>query len=181
MRQAGQHLSRPRLILATETDLAAQRWSRSMPSAGGSSQLFHNLKRWWGVTNLWQQSKEALELWMQIPLHGVCLTQMLALRLWKSFPLLDIAPCARGHDHGRGCLASGCAFNLSTSRARGLRRQVGAFRDALPRSGISVWQVLRRVASHASPSNRSVIPLSSLATGEISVGGRRRVLNFRFF
>jgi hypothetical protein len=45
-----------------------------------------------GVTNLWQQSKAALELWMQIRSTAYALTQLLALRLWESFPLLDIAP-----------------------------------------------------------------------------------------
>ncbi len=28
--------------------------------------LFHNLKRWWGANNLWQQERIVLELWMQI-------------------------------------------------------------------------------------------------------------------
>ncbi|NOV29336.1 hypothetical protein [Methylomonas sp. ZR1] len=28
--------------------------------------LFHNLKRSWGISNLWQQSRTALETWMQI-------------------------------------------------------------------------------------------------------------------
>ena len=96
MRQADNSWSRPRLILATEIDLSpvavveiyAERW--------GIEPLFHNLKRWWGVTNLWQQSKEALELWMQIRCMGYALTQMLALRLWESFPLIDIAPWRKG-------------------------------------------------------------------------------------
>ncbi|MEI8574158.1 transposase [Methylomonas sp. EFPC1] len=26
--------------------------------------LFHNLKRSWGISNLWQQSRTALETWM---------------------------------------------------------------------------------------------------------------------
>jgi hypothetical protein len=38
--------------------LYARRW--------GIEPLFHNLKRWWGISNLWQQSRTALELWMQI-------------------------------------------------------------------------------------------------------------------
>ncbi len=32
----------------------------------GIEPLFHNLQRWWGGANLWQPSKQALELWMQI-------------------------------------------------------------------------------------------------------------------
>jgi hypothetical protein len=58
--------------------------------------LFHNLKRWWGVANLWQQSKAALELWMQIRSAAYALTQLLALQLWQSFPLMAIAPWRKG-------------------------------------------------------------------------------------
>jgi hypothetical protein len=32
----------------------------------GIESLFHNLKRWWGMNNLWQQKHIVLELWMQI-------------------------------------------------------------------------------------------------------------------
>ena len=88
--------SRPRLILATETDLSAQAVVEIYAQRWGIEPLFHNLKRWWGVTNLWQQSKEALELWMQIRSTAYALTQLLALRLWESFPLIDIAPWRKG-------------------------------------------------------------------------------------
>jgi hypothetical protein len=96
MRQADNSWSRPRLILATETDLSALAVVEIYAERWGIEPLFHNLKRWWGVTNLWQQSKEALELWMQIRCMGYALTQMLALRLWESFPLIDIAPWRKG-------------------------------------------------------------------------------------
>ena len=88
--------SRPRLILATETDLSARAVVEIYAERWGIEPLFHNLKRWWGVTNLWQQSKEALELWMQIRSTAYALTQLLALRLWKSFPLIEIAPWRKG-------------------------------------------------------------------------------------
>ncbi|MER2624910.1 MAG: hypothetical protein ABTS22_13355, partial [Accumulibacter sp.] len=42
--------------------------------------------------NLWQQSKAALELWMQIRSMAYALAQLLALQLWQSFPLMAIAP-----------------------------------------------------------------------------------------
>jgi hypothetical protein len=83
---------RPRLILTTETDLSTQEVLEIYAERWGIEPLFRNLKRWWGVTNLWQQSKSALELWMQIRSIAYALTQMLALRLWESFPLLEIAP-----------------------------------------------------------------------------------------
>jgi DDE superfamily endonuclease len=88
--------SRPRLILATETNLSAQDVVEIYAMRWGIEPLFHNLKRWWGVTNLWQQSKEALELWMQIRSTAYALTQLLALKLWASFPLMEMAPWRKG-------------------------------------------------------------------------------------
>ena len=96
MRQADNTWSRPRLILATETNLSARSVVEIYAERWGIESLFHNLKRWWGVTNLWQQSKPALELWMQIRSTAYALTQLLALRLWESFPLMDIAPWRKG-------------------------------------------------------------------------------------
>jgi hypothetical protein len=88
--------SRPRLILATETDLSAPQVVEIYAERWGIEPLFHNLKRWWGVANLWQQSKAALELWMQIRSTAYALTQLLALQLWESFPLMAIAPWRKG-------------------------------------------------------------------------------------
>lgn len=96
MRQPDNTWSRPRLILATETDLSAHAVVEIYAERWGIEPLFHNLKRWWGVANLWQQSKAALELWMQIRSTAYALTQLLALRLWASFPLMDIAPWRKG-------------------------------------------------------------------------------------
>jgi hypothetical protein len=92
MRQPDHTWSRPRLILATETTLSAQAVVQIYAERWAIEPLFHNLKRWWGMSNLWQQSKAALELWMQIRSTAYALTQLLALRLWESFPLMDIAP-----------------------------------------------------------------------------------------
>ena len=88
--------SRPRLILATETELTGQEVVEIYATRWGIEPLFHNLKRWWGVTNLWQQSKEALELWMQIRCTAYALMQLLALKLWAAFPLMEIAPWRKG-------------------------------------------------------------------------------------
>jgi len=95
-RQPDATWSRPRLILATVTDLSAQAVVEIHAERWGIEPLFHNLKRWWGVTNLWQQSKEALELWMQIRSTAYTLMQLLALRLWASFPLMEVAPWRKG-------------------------------------------------------------------------------------
>lgn len=96
MRKADDTWSHARLILATETDLSAQEVVEIYAQRWGIEPLFHNLKRWWGVTNLWQQSKPALELWMQIRSSAYALTQLLAMRLCGSFPLTDIAPWRKG-------------------------------------------------------------------------------------
>ena len=88
--------SRPRLILATETSLTAQDVVEIYAERWGIEPLFHNLKRWWGVANLWQQSKPLLELWMQIRCTAYALMQLLALKLWGAFPLMEIAPWRKG-------------------------------------------------------------------------------------
>jgi DDE superfamily endonuclease len=96
MRQSDNTWSRPRLLLATETELSAQQVVEIYAERWGIEPLFHNLKRWWGVTNLWQQSKAALELWMQIRSTAYALMQLLALQLWEPFPLMAIAPWRKG-------------------------------------------------------------------------------------
>ena len=96
MRKSDNTWSDPRLILATETHLWAQGVVEIYAQRWGIEALFHNLKRWWGVTNLWQHSKPSLELWMQIRSTAYALTQLLAMCLWGSFPLMDIAPWRRG-------------------------------------------------------------------------------------
>jgi len=113
----------------------AQRW--------GIEPLFHNLKRWWGVSNLWQQSKAALELWMQIRCAAYALTQLLAL-------------AQGGNDH-RGALRPVVANSIyRTSRARGFRPEVGAIRDADARWG-SAFAVLSRssISARSGKSSRS--------------------------
>jgi hypothetical protein len=96
MHQDDNTWSRPRLILATETALSAQAVVEIYAERWGIEPLFHNLKRWWGVTNLWQQSIAALELWMQVRSTAYALMQLLALKLWESFPLMEIAPWRKG-------------------------------------------------------------------------------------
>lgn len=79
------------LLLATEVDLSAamivilyaQRW--------GVESLIHNLKRWWGINNLWQQSRQALECWMQIRATAWTLVQLLA-HVVENFPVNTVAP-----------------------------------------------------------------------------------------
>ena len=167
--------SGPRLILATETDLSAQAVVEVYAQRWGIEPLFHNLKRWWGVVNLWQQSKVELELWMQIRCTAYALTQLLVLRLWESSPLMDIAPRAQGgDDHGGVVRVMAAHSNYRTSRAPGLRPEAGSIRDAVSWRG-SAFAVLRRVPSHAPASNRSAVPFVIARYREFSVGGWRGV------
>jgi hypothetical protein len=84
--------SKPRLLLATETALSAETLVRLYARRWGIEPLFHNLKRWWGIANLWQQSRRALELWMQIRSVAWTLAQLLALVAEDHFPLQTVAP-----------------------------------------------------------------------------------------
>jgi len=68
--------TKPRLLLATETELTAEAIVRLYARRWGIEPLFHNLKRWWGISNLWQQSRTALELWMQIRSTAWTLAQL---------------------------------------------------------------------------------------------------------
>lgn len=54
--------------------------------------MFHNLKRWWGANNLWQQKRTVLELWMQIRSTAWTLVQLLSLVVEESFPITVVAP-----------------------------------------------------------------------------------------
>jgi hypothetical protein len=84
--------SQPRLLLATETTLSTETIVRLYARRWGIEPLFHNLKRWWGIANLWQQSRRALELWMQIRALAWTLAQLLALVAEDSFPMQTVAP-----------------------------------------------------------------------------------------
>lgn len=84
--------SKARLLLATETDLSAEGILRLYARRWGIEPLFHNLKRWWGVNNLWQQKRVVLELWMQIRSTAWTLVQLLGLVVEGTFPITVVAP-----------------------------------------------------------------------------------------
>ena len=87
-----QRWSRTRLLLATETDLRAEEILHLYARRWGIEPLFHNLKRWWGANNLWQQKRIVLELWMQIRSTAWTLVQLLSLVAEESFPIDVVAP-----------------------------------------------------------------------------------------
>ena len=84
--------SATKLILSNETGLDAQEIVRLFSRRWGIEPLFHNLKRWWGCKDLWQQSEKVLELWMQMRSAAYVLTQLLAIQLQQSFPMSEVAP-----------------------------------------------------------------------------------------
>jgi len=71
----------------------------------GIEPLFHNLKRWWGISNLWQQSRTALELWMQIRSTAWTLAQLLSLAAGDAFPMEAVAPWRMKHPLTAGLVA----------------------------------------------------------------------------
>jgi hypothetical protein len=97
--------------------------SSSVPRQSLTRQpLFHNLKRWWGANNLWQQSKPALELWMQIRSTAYTLTQMLALTLFDSFPTSQLAPWREGATVTAGLFATWLRYQFTGLRLRSAYR-----------------------------------------------------------
>lgn len=96
---------KPRLLLATETELSAQAMIELYARRWGIEPLFHNLKRWWGISNLWQPSRTALETWMQIRSSAWTLAQLLALVVDEGFPLREVAPWRVGHPLTAGLVA----------------------------------------------------------------------------
>jgi len=87
-----QRWSKARLLLATETDLRAEEILYLYARRWGIEPLFHNLKRWCGVNNLWQQKRTVLELWMQVRSTAWTLVQLLSLVAEESFPIDVVAP-----------------------------------------------------------------------------------------
>ena len=97
--------TKPRLLLATETELTAEAIVRLYARRWGIEPLFHNLKRWWGISNLWQQSRTALELWMQIRSTAWTLAQLLSLAARDAFPMEAVAPWRMKHPLTAGLVA----------------------------------------------------------------------------
>ena len=97
--------SKPRLLLATEIELSAEAIVRLYARRWGIEPLFHNLKRWWGIANLWQHSRQALESWMQIRSTAWTLAQLLSLVACDAFPMHSVAPWRLNHPLTAGLVA----------------------------------------------------------------------------
>lgn len=108
--------SKFRLLLATETNLTAEEVVSLYARRWGIETLFFNLKQWWGVNNLWQQSRRALELWMMIRSTAWTLTQLLVLKTKDAFPtkIMDvIAPWRKGRPITGGLIAQWMRMEFS--------------------------------------------------------------------
>ncbi|MCR2832131.1 transposase, partial [Acidithiobacillus ferrooxidans] len=81
-----------RLYLASETHLTASEIVSLYSNRWQIEPIFHNLKRWWGINNLWQQKRIVLERWMQIRCIAWSMVQLLAETVAEDFPMTDIAP-----------------------------------------------------------------------------------------
>jgi len=92
------------LLLATETDLGAAMIVSLYAKRWGVEPLIHNLKRWWGINNLWQQSRAALECWMQIRATAWTLVQLL-VHVVENFPVNAVAPWRVGQPLTGGMVA----------------------------------------------------------------------------
>ena len=97
--------SKARLLLATETELCAEEILHLYARRWGVEPLFHNLKRWWGVNNLWQQKRIVLELWMQIRSTAWTLVQLVSLVVDDAFPITGVAPWRRNQPLTGGLVA----------------------------------------------------------------------------
>jgi hypothetical protein len=100
-----QSWTKARLMLASETDLSAETITQLYARRWGIEPLFHSLKRWWGINNLWQQTRTVLELWMQIRSCAWTLTQLLSLAIGDAFPMDKIAPWRIGKPVTAGLVA----------------------------------------------------------------------------
>jgi hypothetical protein len=100
-----QRWSKARLLLATETELSAEEILRLYARRWGIEPLFHNLKRWWGVNNMWQQKRIVLELWMQIRCMAWTMVQLLSLVVEESFPITAVSPWRDKHPLTAGLVA----------------------------------------------------------------------------
>jgi len=92
------------LLLATETNLVAEVILLLYSKRWGIESLIHNLKRWWGINNLWQQSRRVLECWMQIRVTAWTLVQLL-VHVVEHFPMMAVAPWRIGQPMTGGLVA----------------------------------------------------------------------------
>ena len=92
------------LLLATETNLDAKTIMLRYPKRWGIEPQIHILKRWWGINNLWQQSRSVLECWMQIRVTAWTLVQLL-VHVVEDFPMMAVAPWRIGQPITGGLVA----------------------------------------------------------------------------
>ncbi len=70
-------LSKPRLILSTNTELRAEKILQHYAKRWTIEPMFNQLKNNWGLHTVWQQSRQVLSRWVQIVSLSYALPQML--------------------------------------------------------------------------------------------------------
>ncbi|QSH81862.1 MAG: transposase [Ferrovum myxofaciens] len=167
MRQDDNTWSRPRLILATETELSAQAVVEIYAERWGIEPLFHNLKRWWGGGDEPVATIEGGSGTVDADsFHSLCLDPIARPETVGILSVDGNRALAQGsNDHG-GTFRSVDAHPIyRTSRTPCLQPEVGEFRDAFPHSGSTI-AVLRRATPCPSLSNRPVSCFPHLTTME---------------
>jgi len=70
-------LSKPRLILSTNTQLNAEEILKNYAKRWTIEPMFNQLKNSWGLNTVWQQSRQVLSRWVQIVSLSYAIPQML--------------------------------------------------------------------------------------------------------
>ena len=112
--------SRARLLLATEPQLSPQEIVLTYAHRWGIEPLFHNLKRWFGVSNLWQQKRKVLERMMQLRCLAWSLLALLQHVASEALPVAEFAPWRT-----RGPITAGLVAQWMRIAFAGLRFRSG--------------------------------------------------------
>lgn len=71
--------NKARLLLSTNTELTAEEIIKAYAKRWSIESAFHELKNAWGVKEAWQQTRNALNRWVQLTTIGYGLIQLLSL------------------------------------------------------------------------------------------------------
>ena len=97
--------STARLLLSTDTTLSAQEVLTTYVYRGGIEPMFYNLKRWFGVANLWHATRRVLERMMALRNMAWSPIELLQYVAGETLPVFDFAPW-RTRGQVTGCLVA---------------------------------------------------------------------------
>lgn len=132
--------SKARLLLATEPELSAENIVLTYARRWSIEPLFHNLKRWFGVSNLWHQRRKVLERMMQLRCLAWSLLQLLQHVAGQALPVAQFAPWRTRGPVTTGLMAqwvrltfTGLHFRSGYDRkSRKFTMPMGSFRPPAP-------------------------------------------------